>query len=313
MANGPQAYPRDEKSFLDVSKLPSHKNRISSTKLKAIIKEAILRAGKKSSRAILEIPEETPREERIKIYKLKGKKLFDYFRKYYGDPATSAYDCLGRHFSVIAKEQFRNQTLQKERMNSGWRYQFIAKDCALSSKRFTTISDIGAAEADFNATMKLLDENKTLNIYVSIKNRSNTMGGQDWPKAIFALEDVARTDKNRSGPYICIFGIVIERGQRSIRGNAKTKSAYSVNTEVWGSDFFWPFFANYTYREIAKAVFEVLTEEGRKTNLVETVYMPEELLGAFGEQCKNYGLLDEDGNFNDPLKLIDLFCNSKEA
>jgi hypothetical protein len=43
------------------------------------------------------------------------------------------------------------------------------------------------------------------------------MGGQDWPKAISALENVARSDKNRSGPYICVFGIAIDKGQRQIR------------------------------------------------------------------------------------------------
>lgn len=308
----PQAYPRDEKGLLEVSKLPPHTKKISRSQLKSIILDAILYAGKKSSRAILEIPEGTPAEERVKIYRKKGKDLFAYFRKYYGDPATSAYDCLGKHYSEIAKEQFRNQTLQKERMNSGWRYQYIAKDCASLSKRFSSVSDIGAAEADFNATIKRSDTKETINIYVSIKNRANTMGGQDWPKAIYALEEVARTDKNRSGPYICIFGIVIEKGNRSIRKNAKTKNAYSVNTEIWGSDFFWPFFSNFTYAEIAKAVLEVLIEEGQKTKLVETVYMPDELIDTFGEECQKYNLLDKNGKFDDPIKLVDLFCYTNE-
>ena len=71
-------------------------------------------------------------------------------------------------------------------MNSGWRYQYIAKDCAVRSRRFITVSDIGASEADFYATMNIVDSNKTLNIYVSIKNRANTMGGQDWPKRLRA-------------------------------------------------------------------------------------------------------------------------------
>jgi hypothetical protein len=107
-------------------------------------------------------------------------------------------------------------------MNSGWRYQYIAKDCAVRSRRFITVSDIGASEADFNATMNIVDSKKALNIYVSIKNRANTMGGQDWPKAISALESVARSDKNRSGPYICVFGIAIDKGQ--IRRIGKTKA-----------------------------------------------------------------------------------------
>src|SRR5262249_39294887 len=278
-------------------------------------KDAISRAEQKSSRQILGILDSLEESEKIKIYNNKGKKLFEYFRRYYGDQATTAYDCIGKHFSDIAKEQFRNQTLQKERMNSGWRYQYIAKDCAEKSRRFLTVSDIGTAEADFNATLSIVDDRKgVLNIYVSIKNRTNTMGGQDWPKAIYALEDVARTDKNRTGPYLCVFGIVMERGQRLIKANKKNKSPYSVNTEVWLSDFFWPFFSNYSYVEIVRAVLEILLEEERQkqpiSKAAREAIIPKELIESFGEHCKRAGLLDEEGKFNDPLKLIDFFCQN---
>jgi hypothetical protein len=195
-------------------------------------------------------------------------------------------------------------------MNSGWRYQYIAKDCAVRSRRFITVSDIGASEADFNGTMNIVDSSKTLNIYVSIKNRANTMGGQDWPKAISALESVARSDKNRSGPYICVFGIAIDKGQRQIRRIGKTKAPYSVNTEVWLSDFFWPFFANYTYAEIAKAVFEVLMDAGPKEQQRLAMPIPDELIDSFGDACRAQHLLDDEGRFNDPLRLIDVFCNT---
>jgi hypothetical protein len=312
MAIVPQDYPRTTTGFLDVEKVAPHTRRISFDEVKAIIREAVEKAGRKSSRAILDVPDDISDADKLKLFQKKGKMLFAYFRRYYGDPATTAYDCFGQHFSDVAKEQFRNQTLQKERMNSGWRYQFIAKDCAVKSRRFTTVSDIGAAEADFNATMKILETGRTLNIYVSIKNRINTMGGQDWPKAIYALEDVARGDKNRGGPYICVFGIVIEKGQRSIKGSAKTKSAYSVNTEVWLSDFFWPFFSNYSYSEIAKAVLEVLMEGKQVGVPPPATIIPSELIEAFGEECRGHGLLDKQGRFNNPLKLIDVFCDTKE-
>lgn len=310
MAISPQRYPRDEDGFLDVDRLPPHTERIPKSELKRIIREAILKAGRKSSRAILEIPDGISDEQRSAIYQDKGRKLFAYFRRYYGDPATTAFDCIGRHYAIVAREQFRNQTLQKERMNSGWRYQFIAKDCAVRSRRFSTVSDIGAAEADFNATIDITDAAENLSIYVSIKNRVNTMGGQDWPKAIHALEDVARTDKNRTGPYLCVFGIVIDKGSRTIKRSAKSHAAVSVNTEVWLSDFFWPFFANYTYPEIAKAVLEVLMEDGHKVRLDDTAYIPDELIEAFGAECRRHALIDDAGNFHDPERLVDLFCTS---
>lgn len=306
----PQDYPRTTEGFLDETRLPPHEQKISFDELKTVIRDAIANAARKSRREILDLPDGLTDAEKSGIYQKKGRELFAYFRRYYGDPAATAYDCLGKHYREIAAEQFRNQTLQKQRMNSGWRYQYIAKDCAVRSRRFITVSDIGASEADFNATMNIVDTNKTLNIYVSIKNRANTMGGQDWPKAISALESVARSDKNRSGPYICVFGIAIDKGQRLIRRNGKTKAPYSVNTEMWLSDFFWPFFANYTYAEIAKAVFEVLIEAGSKEQQQLTTLIPDELIDSFGEACRTRGLLDDEGRFNDPLKLIDVFCNT---
>ena len=306
----PQDYPRTPEGLLDEAGLAPHTSKIPSDELKAIIHAAIASAARKSRREILDVPDGITEDERKKLYRTKGKELFAYFRRYYGDPAATAYDCLGKHYREIATEQFRNQTLQKQRMNSGWRYQYIAKDCAIRSRRFITVSDIGASEADFNATMNIIDSNEALNIYVSIKNRANTMGGQDWPKAISALENVARSDKNRSGPYICVFGIAIDKGQRQIRRIGKTKSPYSVNTEVWLSDFFWPFFADYTYAEIAKAVFEVLVEASPKEQERLTTLIPDELIDSFGEACRARGLLDDDGRFNDPLKLIDVFCNT---
>src|SRR5215213_3151108 len=281
----PQDYPRIGEGFLDESRLVSHTRKIPFDELKGIIRDAIASAARKSRREILELPDGLSDEQKATVYCKKGKELFAYFRRYYGDPAATAYDCLGKHYRDIAMEQFRNQTVQKQRMNSGWRYQYIAKDCAIRSQRFVTVSDIGASEADFNATMNIVDSRKTLNIYVSIKNRANTMGGQDWPKAISALENVARSDKNRSGPYICVFGIAIDKGQRQIRRIGKTKVPHSVNTEVWLSDFFWPFFANYTYAEIAKAVFEVLVETGRKGQPLVTL-IPDELIDSFGDECR---------------------------
>lgn len=185
----PQSYPRidDDKDrfagFLDESKLVSHKLKVDQEKFRQIIESAILYASSKSSRAILEIGEEVTEEALDAILFKAGSELFKYFVKYCGDPASTAFDCLGRHYSDIAHEQFHNRTLQKERMNSGWRYQYIARDMAIESRRFVSVSDIGAAEADFNAVINLIDSTKKpLSIYVSIKNRANTMGGQDCQK-----------------------------------------------------------------------------------------------------------------------------------
>jgi hypothetical protein len=302
-----QRYPRLKNSnLLDDSELVPHPpSRIPSLELKKIIINAIQTAERKSSRAILNLPDDVSENDVQKIYKREGWELFKYFIKYCGDPASTAMDCYRRKCSEVAEEQFRNRTNQKERMNSAWRYQFIAEDAANVSGRFESVSGMGLHEADFNAIIRYRNNNLKLAIYVSVKNRSNTMGGQDWPKAIAALESEAIADKNRDGDYICVFGISMDGGQRTIRRNQKTQIVYSNNTEIWFSDFFWPFFSNYSYEEIAKLVLEVLLS-GRQ--LSSDIKVPQELINSFVGICRQNDLIGDDGFFSDPVKLVELFC-----
>lgn len=312
----PQPYPRQSEShknagYLDVDRLAPHKYKISFKKLKKIIQDAIDYASHKSSRAILDISGDLSPAAIQKVYYKEGEALFAYFKKYCGDPAATAYECYGRHYSAVAQEQFHNRNLQKERMNSGWRYQRMAYTCAESSRRFKSVSDIGAIEADFNVQIETINypEASTVNIYVSVKNRTNTMGGQDWPKAIAALEEVARNDKNRQGPYLCVFGIAMERGERVVRGSSKTKKPYSINTEIWLSDFFWHFFSNDSYENIMLAVCKVLVDQGRKKDTrIIGVPAPEKLVESFGKLCRRHQLVDSKGHFNNPTKLVAFFC-----
>lgn len=307
-----QNYPRieDEVSlyhgFFDDSKVQPHIKELTDKQIDTIIIKSVKSANLKSSRAILNIKEDISDAEINKIYQKQGKALFNYFVKYCGDPASTAYDCINQHYTKIAKEQFRNRTIQKERMNSGWRYQFIAKDAAILTQRFDSISDIGASEADFNVTILEIKTERPINIYVSVKNRTNTMGGQDWPKAIRAMETMAINDKNRTGPYLCVFGIAMDKGLRNIRNEGKTGMPYSINTEVWLSDYFWPFFTNCSYNKVIKSVLKVLIKEGRISSI--DFEIPADLFTSFGKECEQYGLLDKKGNFNDPDKLVDLFC-----
>ena len=309
-----QPYPRiqyDERQagLLDDATLRPHARRVSLDELKGMVRQAIANANLKSSRAILNIPEGAAQAEIEKIYRREGRNLLRYFRKYCGDPAATAHQVHGKTYREVGIEQFRNRTLQKERMNSGWRYQFLATQCAQTSGRFESVSDIGNAECDFNAVIRFQDDAAgRLTLYVSVKNRSNTMGGQDWPKAIQALETFAKSDKNRTGPYICVFGIAMERGGRSIRKQNISGNPYSVNTEIWLSDYFWPFFANYSYEEIMKAVLDVLMESYETDVLTTQVEVPAQLLDAFGEACREHGLIDEYGVFNDPYHLVEFFC-----
>jgi len=229
-APGPQAYPRipeGEKfaDLLDEQHLVPHRYRIPQNKLRRIIIDAIRSANRKSSRAILEIPEQVSDPEMRKIFLREGRNLFGYFRKYCGDPAASAFEYQDKTYREVAVQQFRIRTLQKERMNSGWRYQLIAYQCAafISEGRLAPDMD----ELDSNErNWQLLD-------YV----RQST--GYD-------CEDVIM--------MIC--------------------EAFAADDESM-TRFFEP----------TDAIIE-----------------------GFGRECRNYGLLDYQGRFNDARKLVHLFC-----
>lgn len=310
-----QQYPRiqDENNryfgCLDDSQLVNHQSKMPPEQIMQLIRAAIRYANEKSRREIVSLPIGSNTDQIARIYVSEGKKLLRYFRKYCSDPASTAHQVYGKHYTSIGTDQFRNQTLQKERMNSGWRYQYLAVSCAQNSQRFLSVSDIGTAEADFNAVIEYADKSQNpLCLYVSVKNRQNTLGGQDWPKAIAALENVAKNDKNRPGDYCCIFGITIDRGTRYIKQSKKTSSAHSDNTEVWLSDYFWPFFANYTYDEIMGLVLDVLMQDYQVEDLFSQLAVPDELLMAFGKACFEAQLINEQGIFNDPYRLVQFFC-----
>lgn len=310
-----QSYPRIEDptrndvGCVDDSLLTAHHEKIADDELKRLIREAILYAGQKSRREILQIPTDATPQEIEKLLLREGKELFRYFHKYVGDPAATAHQLHNKNFRKVAVEQFRNRTLQKERMNSGWRYQRLSVRAAQSSGRFKSVSDISAAEGDFTAVIEFVNDNRQLNLYVSVKNRRNTMGGQDWPKAIAALERHAQQDKNRVGPYCCVFGIAMDRGHRYVKVDQRTGRPHSDNTEIWLADFFWPFFTNTPYEEIMRLTLEVLTEDHIAAALSTEIELPETLIESFGSQCRNANLIDENGFFNDPFKLVQFFCN----
>lgn len=314
-ASSVQQYPRlqaehdRQADLLDDSRLAPHSGQLSLDDLKDLVRRAIINANLKSSRAILNIADGMPADEVEQIYRREGRNLLSYFRKYCGDPAATAHQIHNKSYREVGLEQFRNRTLQKERMNSGWRYQFLATGCAQKSGRFESVSDIGNAECDFNAVIRYRDNQQGhLTLYVSVKNRSNTMGGQDWPKAIQALETFARLDKNRTGPYLCVFGIAMERGERYIKRERKNSNPYSINTEIWLSDFFWPFFVNYSYEQVMRAVLDVLMESFTPEVLASQVTVPETLLDAFRDACYANGLVNDAGVFDDPYKLVEFFC-----
>jgi hypothetical protein len=315
MAFSIQTYPRldtkDCNNCLDDSKLQGHVHKLTLEELKQLIEQAIKAANIKSGRKLLNIPDNADELELAKHYLKAAKALFRYFRTYPVDPAATAYQILNRSYQHVGVDLFRASTQQKARMNSGWRYQYLVVGLARESKRFISVSDIGTAEGDFNAVIALQDNQKPpLSLYVSVKNRRNTLGGQDWPKAITALETVAQKDKNRQGPYCCIFGIAMDRGQRYIKIEDKTQKPHSNNTEIWLSDYFWPFFSNYSYEEIMTCMLDVLMESHDADELATELSIPFQVIEKFGELCLQKNLINTEGLFDNPHQLVKFFVGS---
>lgn len=316
-----QTYPRiqdedhDFNGYLDDQQLAEHAHEIPEEELEQLILAAIDKANARSAREIISIDKEASQEEIDKTHVDRAWDLFKYFQDYPGDPASTAHQLNGRKCREMATELFRTRTLQMERMNSGWRYQYLAVDCASRTGRFEQVSDRGAKEADFVAVIRYKDATKSsdqVNLYVSVKNRANTIGGPDWPKSIADLETYASSDKNRSGPYCCVFGIAMGSGLRQIKRRGKTKDVYSWNTEVWLSDYFWPFFTKYSYANMMLHVLDVLMAAGFKPDKLPTqVKLPDKFLDAFEDYCQKFGLVDESGTFTDPYKLVEFFCGQR--
>jgi hypothetical protein len=315
----PQPYPRIREpqshcyGCLDTETLVPHPEprRITPELLKKLILQAIHEANAMSSREALEIPPDLTPEEMEDFYRQEGRNLFEYFHDYPVDPAATAHDYYRKSYRDVGLDLFRNRAVQKGRMNSGWRYQLLARDCAKNSGRFDEVAGFGNAKGDFIAKIQFAEmSQKPLHIYISVKNRSDTLGGQDWPNSIAALETYAKSDNShQDGPYICVFGIAMDRGIRRIP-RSRDKKAHSENTEIWLSDFFWPFFSAHSYEEIMTAVLDVLVDANETPEALPTqADVPEKILYSFGAECRSAELIDDSGVFNDPFRLVRFFCS----
>lgn len=235
--------------------------------------------------------------------------LFKYFVKYCNDPASTSHQCNGRHYSDVAKEQFYTLSTEYACANSMLRYQAIVEIEALKSGRFRSIKKITNSDGCFSAIIDYMRREGSLYIYVSINSRFDLMDEEYWNELNSQLESFAIADPNRSGDYLCVIGMANENGDRcKLQTNSKSR-LQSHSTEIWLSDFFWPFFTNFSYKEISLSVLSALIE----TQIPDTheIVIPNDLIEVFGKCCRNEHLIDEIGKFNDSIKLARLMCKVK--
>ena len=142
--------------------------------------------------------------------------------------------------------------MQRQRMNMGVFYQYLTIELmkkAHQTKR-TSVEAVfdGEREGDVVAEIKTPGFASGIRIYASVKKSSDTVGGQDVPGVIRRLEAVAKTGKNITRPYLCVFcyatppaGVIREyKDSRSVRCNNEGHP-FSENCESWEPGFIFPF------------------------------------------------------------------------
>ena len=308
----PQDYPRTEEGLLDESRLAAHTGKIPFDELKAIIRDAIVSAARKSRREILELPDGLSEEEKTKIYGKKGKRAVRLFppllRRPGGDGLRLPRQALPRDRAGAVPQSDAPEAADEFRLALSVHRQGLRG--ALAALRD------GVRHRRLGSRLQRDDEHRRTWPRRSTSTCRSRTARTRWAARIGRRRSRrSKTSRvpTRTAParIICVFGIAIDKGQRQIRRIGKTKAPYSVNTEVWLSDFFWPFFANYTYAEIAKAVFEVLMETGRQGQQPLATLIPDELIDSFGDGMpRRAACSTRRGGSMMRSRLIDVFCNN---
>lgn len=295
-----QPYPRisDQKSkelgLLDVNQFKPLEKKITEDTMNSLIESAIKSAEIKTNKKALEITDNMSAAEKSSIYKEAAKSLFKYFKR--PDPAGIANYLHGKNYVEVANEFIKKRKTHLESMNAGWRYQYLFVECAHASERFKSVSDLSTADSDVNIIAKTTkDEN--INLYISIKNRKDTISGGSGKGVLKKLEDLALQDKNRIGAYCCIIALGIQTMKH--RG----RTTHSANIEYWPANFFWPFISGYTYEEIMNMVTARLSTI-KKIDLK----VPVEIIEEFGELCAKNKIVNSQGNFDSKEAIIKWLC-----
>lgn len=296
-----QSYPRvkiplhKDEGLLDIECLKPLDAKIDPEIMPGLIKKAIEYAAQKTKKEAVDIPDGADAETIKSLYAKAGKSLFDYFRR--PDPVYMASSLVGRHYSEVAEEFFYKRNTHLTSMNAGWRYQYLLVECAHKSGRFKSVSDLSTGDSDVNVIAETADGQDTVAIYITMKNRSDTISGGSGKAYLKGFEKSARDDKNRTAPYCCVIAYGMQTMQR--RGRKKDFG----NFEVWPSNFLWPFVSGYSYGEIVKMIIKSSPDADELPSL------PDEIIEAFKQQCLKNKLINDEGVFPDQDAIINFFTS----
>jgi len=143
--------------------------------------------------------------------------------------------------------------MQRHRMSIGDFYQYLLLELM---RQHWPVFD-SSREGDIVADIETPTFQQGLRLYISVKKSADTVGGQDIPGVIRRIESVAKEDKNRARPYLCVICIATpSHGKllsysedRRVKCNT-SGSPYSLNCEHWGPGFVFPYITGRNAREI---------------------------------------------------------------
>jgi len=142
--------------------------------------------------------------------------------------------------------------MQRHRMTIGVFYQYLLLE--LMRERWHVFN--GCREGDIVADVDPPGFQTGLRLYISVKKSEDTVGGQDIGGVINRLESLAKQEKNLTRPYLCVICIATpSRGTLCGLDDRKIRcrndgSPYSVNCEVWGPGFIFPYVTGRNAKEI---------------------------------------------------------------
>lgn len=180
--------------------------------------------------------------------------------------------------------------MQRQRMKIGLFYQFLMIELmkAAQNERVSNFKAVfdGSREGDVVADISTPTFERGLRLYISVKKSIDTVGGQDIGGVIRRLEDVAKSERNLTSPYLCVIAIATPpRGKlytyetgRTIRYMSQGQP-YSMNCEIWMPGFIYPYITGISptdiYKESIKMVGDFMPFYSLKVRNDATVLLRE--------------------------------------
>lgn len=196
--------------------------------------------------------------------------------------------------------------MQRQRMNLGRFHQYLIIElmrAASSPHRDSNIEAVfdGTREGDVVADIQTPKLASGMRLYISVKKSSDTVGGQDVPGAVRRLENVAKSEKNITRPYLCVLCYATPpRGKirsyqdsRSVRYD-REGHAFSENCESWEPGFVYPYISG----RLASDIYRLTLGKVGNHLPFYTLQYRKECTPLLQQKLKEAKLVDSNGKIN---------------